>query len=207
MIRCRGFIFVCLFICLSAGNLFSEPGKIRLLFIGDSLTAGLGVMPEQAYPALIQKRFDRQSPGSVQVINGGISGSTSAGAKSRLKWYLRAKPDILVLALGANDGLRGLPVDEMKKNLAEAIILARENQIRVLLCGMEVPPNYGPAYAADFRRVFGELADEYHLPLMPFLLKGVGGETHLNQADGIHPTAQGHEIIARHLFDYVKELL
>ncbi len=177
------------------------------MFIGDSLTAGLGVMPEQAYPALIQDKLNQSGKGKVKVINGGISGSTSAGAYSRLKWYLRVGSDVLILALGANDGLRGLPVAGMKKNLARAIVLAKESGMRVILCGMEVPPNYGPGYAADFRQVFPDLAREFHIPLVPFLLEGVGGQPRLNQADGIHPTPEGHRIIAETVFPYIREQL
>ncbi len=196
-----------LLICLLAGNAGAGDQPVQVLFIGDSLTAGLGVMPEQAYPALIQKMLERSGKKQVKVINGGISGSTSAGASSRLKWYLRVGPGVLVLALGANDGLRGLPVDQMKKNLAQAIDLAKRSHIQVILCGMEVPPNYGPGYAADFRRVFPDLAREFNIPLVPFLLEGVGGEARLNQADGIHPTFEGHEIIAHTLLPYILELL
>ncbi|WDP90176.1 MAG: arylesterase [Desulfobacter sp.] len=207
MTRVKFLIIGCIFAGLSLITGFSTAGQVQVLFIGDSLTAGLGVMPEQAYPALIQERFNRWMPGRVKVVNGGASGATSAGAHARLKWYLRADPDILVLALGANDGLRGLPVGEMKKNLAKAIDLAKENHIRVVLCGMEVPPNYGPGYAADFRRVFPELAREYDVALVPFLLEGVGGQRRLNQADGIHPTPKGHRIIAETVFPYIKALL
>ncbi len=184
-----------------------EYDSIEMDGIGDSLTAGFGVMKKEAYPALIQVEFDRLMPGAVKVINGGISGSTTASAHSRLQWYLRVKPDVLVLALGANDGLRGLPVDEMKRNLSKALGLAKENNIPVLLCGMEVPPNYGAEYATAFRQVFVALEQEFHVKRMPFLLEGVAGRPELNQADGIHPTAEGHKIIAKMVFPYIKELL
>jgi len=180
---------------------------VQVLFIGDSLTAGLGVLPEQAYPALIQERLNQSKNSRVKVINGGISGSTSAGAYSRLKWYLRVRPDVLVLALGANDGLRGLPVAQMKTNLARAISLAKKSNIKVILCGMEVPPNYGPVYARDFGQVYPELAREFQISLVPFLLEGVGGQARLNQADGIHPTPEGHKIIARTVLPYILEQL
>ena len=199
-----------LMICIlwgATGRAGQEESLRQVLFIGDSLTAGLGVMQEQAYPSLIQDRLDQAGKGRIRVINGGISGSTSAGAHSRLKWYLRVKPDVLVLALGANDGLRGLPVDAMKKNLARAIELAKASHITVILCGMEVPPNYGPGYAADFRRVFPDLARAYGIPLVPFLLEGVAGISGLNQADGIHPNAPGHKIIADTVFPYILEQL
>lgn len=199
------FLFV-LFVLISFPALaLAKP--VNVLFIGDSLTAGLGVMPEQSYPALIQDMLDESGTGRVKVINAGISGSTSAGAYSRLKWYLRAGPDVLVLALGANDGLRGLSVAAMKKNLAKAIVLAKQSNMKVVLCGMEVPPNYGPAYGADFRQVFPDLAREFEISLVPFLLKGVGGNARLNQADGIHPTAEGHQHIAQTVLPYILEQL
>jgi acyl-CoA thioesterase-1 len=141
----------------------------------------------------------------IIVTNGSISGSTTASAVSRLKWFLRAKPDILVLALGANDGLRGLPLDEMAKNLDNAIVLAKENQIRVILAGMEIPPNYGPEYTKAFREVFPALARRHQLEFIPFLLENVAGDPSLNQADGIHPNARGHRIIAAHVLPFILE--
>jgi acyl-CoA thioesterase-1 len=183
----------------------AEPQSV--LILGDSLTAGLGVMPEQAYPSLIQEKLENAGQGKVRIINGGISGSTTAGAYARLKWYLKARPDVLVLALGANDGLRGLSVTEMEINLDKAITLAKESDIRVIIAGMEIPPNYGPDYAARFRQVFPELARRHNIPLIPFLLEGVAGRERLNQADGIHPNPQGHKIIADQVYPYIMESL
>jgi len=200
----KSFVFIVLFMLAGAR---AEAKPVTVLFIGDSLTAGLGVMPEQAYPAVVQDKLDQTVAEPVKVINGGISGSTSAGAASRLKWYLRADPDVLVLALGANDGLRGLPVAQMKKNPAKAIAQAKKLNIKVILCGMEVPPNYGAGYAADFRQLFSDLAKNFEIPLVPFLLDGVGGIDPLNQADGIHPTPDGHKIIADTVFPYILEQL
>ncbi len=178
---------------------------IRILFLGDSLTAGLGVEPEEAYPSVIHEMLSEKQINHITIINAGISGSTSASAVSRLKWFLRAKPDILVLALGANDGLRGLSIEEMEKNLSATIALAKENKIRVILAGMEIPPNYGPEYTKAFREVFSSLAKKNQLPFIPFLLKDVAGNPSLNQADGIHPNSNGHRVIASHVLPFILE--
>lgn len=191
-----------------AGSQTSAADSIQtILFMGDSITAGLGVPPEQAYPALIQEMLKEKGRMDVTVINASISGSTTAGAWSRLNWYLKAKPGVLVLALGANDGLRGLSTQEMAKNLGKTIVLARENQIQVILAGMEIPPNYGADYASDFRQVFPDLAVRHGIVLIPFLLKDVAGRAELNQADGIHPNAHGQRIIADTVIPYILERL
>jgi len=186
---------------------FAADSNVRVLFIGDSLTAGLGVEPEQAYPELLHKMLIAKGIHNVTITNGSISGSTTAGALSRLKWFLKAKPDILVLALGANDGLRGLSTVQMSENLENTIVLAKEKGIKIILAGMEIPPNYGAAYARDFRGVFRFLADKHELPFMPFLLKDVAGKASLNQADGIHPNRDGHRVIASNVFVYILEQL
>ncbi len=185
--------------------LLAAEQPVRILFLGDSLTAGLGVEPQEAYPSVIQKMLEEKQIRTITITNGSISGSTSASAVSRLKWYLRAKPDILVLALGANDGLRGLSTDEMEKNLENAIALAKQNNIRVILAGMEIPPNYGPEYTKAFREVFSSLAKKHTLFFIPFLLKDVAGDPSLNQADGIHPNPKGHRIIAAHVLPFILE--
>lgn len=179
-----------------------------VLFLGDSLTEGLGVAPEAAYPALVEQEL-KADKREVKVLNGGISGSTSASGVSRLKWHLKAKlkPEVLVLALGANDGLRGLSVPEMKKNLAEVVKLAKANQIRVLLAGMMMPPNYGKAYTDAYAQAFPAVAKDEGVPLVPFLLEGVGGERAMNQPDGIHPNEAGHKLLARNVLKYLKPLL
>jgi len=182
-------------------------GDIGVLFLGDSLTAGLGVMPEEAYPALVDELLKKKGIQDVKITNASISGSTTAGAVSRLKWFLRAAPDILVLALGANDGLRGLSTAEMSQNLEATIVLAQANGIRVILAGMKLPPNYGPDYSRAFTEVFGWLARKYHLSFIPFLLDKVAGNPLLNQADGIHPNRAGHEIIAATVLPYIQEQL
>lgn len=193
--------------CPGFGTPVQAQDDTRILFLGDSLTAGLGVAPEQAYPALIQDQLLEKGFTHVRIINGSISGSTTASGFSRIKWYLKAKPDILVLALGANDGLRGLSLHEMARNLDKAIVLAMENGIQVILAGMEIPPNYGPEYAGEFRQVFGHLAETHKIPLIPFLLKGVAGQASLNQADGIHPNGEGQKIIAATVLVHILEQL
>lgn len=178
-----------------------------VLFLGDSLTAGLGVEPEEAYPHLLGAMLARNGMDGVRVINGGISGSTSASAPARLRWYARVKPEVLFLALGANDGLRGLSVSELEQNLETVIVQAKKQGMRVLLAGMELPPNYGEGYTAEFRQVYRDLADRHGLPLLPFLLEGVGGVAELNQADAIHPNAEGHRRIAAHVYPFLRDQL
>lgn len=181
--------------------------ETRILCLGDSLTEGFGVEPEAAYPARLERRLKELGFGDVRVINAGVSGATSASAVSRLRWQLRAPPSILILALGANDGLRGLAVEEMRKNLDRAIELALDNGVRVLLAGMKLPPNYGPDYSHRFESVFSELASERNVALIPFLLEGVAAHPELNQADGIHPTARGYEIVTETVLRYLRPLL
>ncbi|SDU58634.1 arylesterase [Desulfobacula phenolica] len=188
-------------------QLFAGEGSVKILILGDSLGAGLGVEPQQAFPALIRDRLKLKGFDHVSLINGSISGSTTAGAVSRLKWFLRIKPDILVLALGANDGLRGLSIRQMTRNLDKTIVLAKEKRLRVILAGMKLPPNYGPEYAKAFEAVFASLAQKHDLPFIPFLLKDVAGIASLNQADGIHPNAKGHKIIAATVFDCILKQL
>lgn len=171
----------------------SQP--IKLLFLGDSLTEGYGLPAELAYPMLVEKSLQAKGY-RVQVINGGESGSTSAGGVSRLRWYLRAKPTIVVVALGGNDGLRGLAVSSLEKNLREIITTSQKSGAKVLLAGMQIPTNYGETYTRDFRAVYPALAKELAVPLLPFLLEGVGGVPKFMQADGIHPTAEGQAMMA-----------
>jgi acyl-CoA thioesterase-1 len=189
----------------------AETMGTHILFLGDSITAGLGVEPENAYPALVNRALNEmpRETGTrpVKITNGSISGSTTAGALSRLRWFLRTKPDILFLALGANDGLRGLSTQEMSQNLEQTIRLAKQNHIRVILAGMEIPPNYGPEYSKAFRDVFSLLADRHGLSFIPFLLKDVAGNPLLNQADGIHPNREGHKIIAATVLPYIQAQL
>jgi acyl-CoA thioesterase-1 len=181
--------------------------ETQILFMGDSITAGLGVEKTQAYPHLVGEALRLRGYDNIKIINAGISGSTSASALSRLQWHTRIKPDILVLALGANDGLRGLSIQEMKTNLDTAIQYALNQGIKVILAGMEIPPNYGPEYSKAFRDVFDDLAQKHKISFMPFLLKGVGGVAKLNQPDGIHPNPDGHKVIAANILTYILESL
>ena len=166
-----------------------------VVFLGDSLTAGLGVNEDQAYPALVAKRLVAEGH-EVRYLNAGVSGDTSAGGLRRMNWLLAQRPAVLVLSLGANDGLRGLPLEQTEANLRDIVTKARAAGSRVLLLGMMVPPNYGPDYAPKFAAMFPRLAKELDVPLVPFLLEGVGGRPELNQGDGIHPTAAGHRVMA-----------
>jgi acyl-CoA thioesterase-1 len=169
--------------------------KPRIVFLGDSLTAGLGLSADEAYPSLLQRRLDRNGL-DYDVVNAGVSGDTSAGGLSRLDWALDGDVQVLVVALGGNDGLRGLPPEELQKNLAEIIRRAQARHITVVLAGMEAPPNYGRDYALAFHRIYPALAKEFHVALIPFLLQGVGGVERLNQRDGVHPTAEGARMVA-----------
>lgn len=202
------FILVVLFI-FSTITIPSHAAEksYHIVIIGDSITSGFGVEPEQAYPYLVQIHLKQGGLGHVKITNGSISGSTSAGALSRLKWFLRVKPDMLILALGANDGLRGLSISQMKQNLSACIELAREKQIQTILAGMKLPPNYGHEYTLAFEKTFTVLSQKYNITLIPFLLKGVAGRSDLNQADGIHPNADGHKIIAQTVLELLLELL
>ena len=166
----------------------------RIVFLGDSLTAGLGLPRELSVPSLIQKRLDAEGY-AYEVVNAGVSGDTSAGGLRRLDWALEGDVEILVVELGANDGLRGLPVDQMKDNLDEIITRAKARGITVILTGMEAPPNYGPIYTTEFRRVFRDLADDHDVAFVPFFLEGVAGIAALNGSDGIHPNAEGAKVI------------
>ena len=177
-----------------------------IVALGDSLTEGFGVAKEEAYPHLLEQKL-LQKGHAVKVINAGISGSTSASAASRLRWYIRTNPDIVIIALGGNDGLRGLSVEHMKSKLAEAIELALSKKIQVLLAGMQIPRNYGTEYTESFRNAFYELAEQYNLQMIPLLLKGVGGVSSLNQADGIHPNPEGHQILTGTVIEYLEPLL
>lgn len=177
-----------------------------VLFLGDSLTEGLGLEADQAFPNLIDERLKAEGY-NISIINAGISGSTSASALERMQWYVRSRPDLVILSLGANDGLRGLDVDNMKNNLAETIEFAQNNNIKVALTGMLTPPNMGEEYTSAFAKVFPDLAAEYNLDFMPFLLLDVAGIPGLNQADGIHPNIEGSRIVADHVYNFLLPLI
>jgi acyl-CoA thioesterase-1 len=171
------------------------PQRPRIVALGDSLTAGFGLVESQSYPTLLQKKIDADGY-QFEVINAGVSGDTSAGGLRRLDWALEGDVKVLILALGANDGLRGLSIAEMKENLSKIIERARERNVFVILAGMEAPPNYGPEYAVSFRNAYRDIALKYRVKFIPFLLDKVAGDPALNQADGIHPNEQGAEILA-----------
>ncbi|HEX3529545.1 MAG TPA: arylesterase [Thermoanaerobaculia bacterium] len=177
-----------------------------VVFLGDSLTAGLGLGEEQAYPARVAVKLAAQGT-PVKVINAGVSGDTTAGGLARIDWLLRQHPDVLVVGLGGNDGLRGLPLAATEKNLRDIIRRGQASGVRVLLLGMQIPPNYGPDYVNGFKAMYPRLAKEMNVPLVPFLLEGVGGVADLNQNDGIHPTAQGQEMVADNVVPYLAKLL
>lgn len=179
-----------------------------ILFFGDSLTAGYGLSTEEAFPALAEQRLNEMGK-RVKVVNAGLSGETSAGGLSRIGWILRQPIDIFVLELGANDGLRGLPLSETKKNLQAIIdkVKAKYPKAKIVLAGMMVPPNMGKEYADGFQRIYPDLARVNHATLMPFLLEGVAGNEKLNQADGIHPNPEGHKIVAENLAKVLSGIL
>ena len=183
-----------------------KPSAPRIVVLGDSLTAGLGIPREDAYPAVLQRKL-KDAGIQIEVVNAGISGDTSADGLRRTNWALEGDVRLLILALGANDGLRGLPPSQMKSNLQSIIHRARQRGVPVLLAGMEAPPNFGEQYATAFRQVFQDLARENKVTLVPFLLEGVAGVTDLNQGDGAHPTAAGSARIADHLWPAVKTMI
>lgn len=178
----------------------------RIVAFGDSLTAGLGVSPDQSYPAQLQRRL-RETGYSYEVINAGVSGDTTTGGLRRLAWILKSRPSMVILELGANDGLRGQPLSLMASNLSEIIDRLREAGIEVVLAGMQIPPNYGLDYTTGFASLFEQLARDHSVTLIPFFLEGVAARKELNQADGIHPTAEGYQIVAQTVFDVIEPLL
>jgi acyl-CoA thioesterase-1 len=206
------FFGIALGVCVFLPAVFSETPtpapKKTILFLGNSLTAGLGVQPAEAFPALIAEKI-RAAGLPFQIENAGLSGDTSAGGLRRIEWLLQRPIDVLVLELGANDGLRGQPLKSLKANL-QAIIdktKAKNPQVKIVVAGMQVPPNLGADYASGFERVFAELAKENNAALIPFLLEGVGGNRDMNQQDLIHPSAGGHRIIAELVWRTLEPIL
>lgn len=186
--------------------LFAFAAPKKLVVLGDSLTEGYGVAREKAFPAVLEKKI-KEAGKDWKVVNAGVSGSTTASAVSRMKWVFKSKPDLVVLCLGANDGLRGLKVEDSEKHLSEAIEFAQANGVKVVLGGLYMPPNYGKDYTDRFRRMYVTLKEKYRLPFIPFLLEKVGGNPEYNLADGIHPNEKGHEIVADTVFKEIKGLL
>ncbi|MEO7407095.1 MAG: arylesterase [Vicinamibacterales bacterium] len=183
-----------------------EPSRPRIVMLGDSLTAGLGLLESQAFPALIQQKIDAEGY-TFEVVNAGVSGDTSAGGLRRLDWALEGDVKVMVIALGANDGLRGLSVEEMKNNISQIIDRARDRGVLCILAGMEAPPNFGPEYTTAFRQAFRDIAVKHRLLLLPFLLNNVAGQAALNQGDGVHPNQQGAAIVAENVWRVLRPVL
>lgn len=195
----RGLVLILVFLTSNAYSQENKTASKKLIIIGDSLTEGYGVAQDKAYPALLAQKL-KDAKFNWEVVNSGISGSTTASALSRIKWVLKSKPDLVMLALGANDGLRGLKPEQSRKNLQSAIDLIRKEKINLILAGMLMPANYGKDYQKDFQKIYSDLAKTNQLLFVPFLLEGVAGEPKLNLPDGIHPNEKGHAIIAQHVF-------
>ena len=184
----------------------AAPSGPLVVFLGDSLTAGYGLEEAQAFPAQVASQLAAAGT-PIRAVNAGVSGDTSAGGLARLAWLLKQRPDVLVVELGANDALRGQPVAATEANLRRIVEAARLQGVQVLLVGMLAPPNYGPDYTRDFAAIYPRLARQLELPLVPFLLDGVAGRPELNLPDGIHPTVEGHVLVARNVLPHLQELL
>ena len=197
-----------LMICLFIGITAAAPQPRNILFLGDSITAGYGLEPAQAYPALIQEKIDAKK-WPFRIVNAGQSGDTSAGGLNRMDWLLRSRVDVLVLELGGNDGLRGLPPETTRQNLQSIIERARKKSphVKIILAGMNVPPNMGADYTKKFTAIYPDLAKQHNALLIPFVLENVGGIRELNLPDGIHPTAKGHEIVAANVWKVLEPVL
>ena len=183
------------------------PPPIQIAFLGDSLTAGYGLLQNEAYPAIVAAELETDGYTSVDFVNAGLSGDTSAGGLTRLEWVLEPTVKILVVALGANDALRGLPPSNTRSNLAKILETAKSKGVQVLLVGMEAPPNMGEDYRNAFRAIYPDLAAEHNVPLVPFLLDGIAGVPSLNQEDGIHPTAEGQRMMATMVYARLKPMV
>jgi len=182
------------------------PPRVAVAILGDSITAGLGLLQHEAFPALLQDEFDTDGYTRIDVVNAGLSGDTTASGLSRLEWVLEPTVRILVVALGANDGLRGVSPTETRQNLSRIIEIAQSRGVPVLLAGMEAPPNMGEQFRAEFRAIFPDLAAKYGVRLLPFLLEGIAGNPELNQEDGIHPTAEGQRMIADMIYPLLRPM-
>ena len=191
-----------------AGEPAARQRTQTILFLGDSLTAGYGLDLQEAYPALIQSKIEKAGL-PYRAVNGGLSGDTSAGGLRRINWLLRQRVDVLVLALGANDGLRGVDTKSTKQNLQAIIerVRTKNPEVKILIAGMQMPPNLGEEYTKAFREIYPSLAKENNISLIPFLLAGVAADPDLNQADGIHPNTRGHEIVAETVWAHLEDLL
>ncbi len=201
------FQIVCWNALIFGGAANTLAAETIVLMLGDSLTAGYGVEQSEAFPALVERRLEELRYTDVKIVAAGFSGSTSASALGRLRWYLRIKPDILFLELGGNDGLRGLDLETTKKNLQATIQLALDKGMAVVLAGMKIPPNYGQEYTWQFERIYPDLANKFSIPLIPFLLARIGGKPEFNLPDAIHPNPDGHKIVAETVLKHLLPLL
>ena len=197
-----------IFLLLSVSFFFPLSfAQKKLIVLGDSLSEGYGVAKEAAYPALLEKKLHEGGKKEWTVINAGVSGSTTASGVGRMKWVFKNKPDVVLLALGANDGLRGLKVEESEKNLAASIEYAQKEKVRVILGGLYMPPNYGKDYSEKFKKMYEHLAKKYKVTFIPFILDKVAGNPKYNLADGIHPNEEGHKIIADNVYKAIQGAL
>lgn len=203
--RISGFIIA---IILSVPSLFAQENQKLILFFGNSLTAGMGLDTNQAFPALIQDKIDETGK-PFRVVNAGLSGETSAGGLNRIDWVLNQRVDVFVLELGANDGLRGLPLESTRDNLQGIIdkVKAKYPQVKIIVAGMMVPPNMGEDYSDEFVKIYPDLANRNSGKLIPFLLEGVAGNPDLNLPDGIHPNVEGQKIVAENVWKVLKLML
>ncbi|MEE2742655.1 MAG: arylesterase [Bdellovibrionota bacterium] len=199
---------LCVIFFLSLSLPVISKETYNILFLGDSLTEGYGVPAEKAYPELVKKRLFTNLGKKVEIFNLGVSGSTTSSGLTRLKWITgQKKIKLMILALGANDGLRGIPLEKSRQNLVDIIRFAKEKQIKVILAGMKIPPNYGEDYRSGFEKIFKDLAKTHRVAFLPFLLKDVAGIKALNLPDGIHPNEKGHEIMAQTVFNALKDFV
>ena len=200
------FIHIALFFSILNIPALRATETTQILFLGDSLSEGQGLDEAQSFPRLVEKKLNAKGI-KIKVTNGGVSGSTTSSGLDRLKWHLKKKTDVLVLELGANDGLRGIKVSESKKNLKSITQFAKEKGIKVLLLGVLMPPNYGSKYVKEFESMYKDLAKEEKIPFLPFVLEKVAGRPELNLADGIHPNAKGQEIVAQDVAAFLEKNL
>lgn len=198
----RPFLFFLILLCSSLS--FAQK---KLVVLGDSLTEGYGVAKQAAFPAVLEKKLHESGKKEWTIINAGVSGSTTASGLSRMKWVFKSKPDVVLLALGANDGLRGLKVEDSEKHLAQSIEYAQAQKVKVILGGLYMPPNYGKDYTDKFKKMYESLAKKYKVTFIPFILDKVAGNPKYNLADGIHPNEEGHKIIADNVFSVLKGAL
>jgi acyl-CoA thioesterase-1 len=201
-------ILLALSLLVTTASVASAETRKTVVVLGDSLAAGYGVEPEEAYPALLQEKI-KAAGLPFKIVPAGVSGDTTADGLGRLDWLLKRKVDVLIVELGGNDGLRGIPIAAIEANLQAIIDRARKKypDVKIIIAGMRMPPNLGADYVDAYAKVFPEIAARNHVALVPFLLQDVGGEVTLNQADGIHPTPAGHKIVAENVWKVLKPIL